>query len=65
MRCFTVALLAFTLQVYMELTSRTVMTMEWAEGARLSDKKMLDNYGLEPSRFVDTMVRGSVILRSI
>lgn len=30
--------------------------MEWVEGARLSDRKMLDNYGLEPSRLVDTMV---------
>lgn len=31
--------------------------MEWVEGARLSDRKMLDTYGLEPSRLVDTMVR--------
>lgn len=44
-------------QVYAELTSREVMTMEWVEGARLSDRKMLDTYGLEPSRLVDTMVR--------
>ena len=43
-------------QVYAELTSREVMTMEWVEGARLSDRKMLDTYGLEPSRLVDTMV---------
>ncbi len=33
------------------------MTMEWVEGARLSDRAMLDTYGLEPSRLVDTMVR--------
>lgn len=44
-------------QVYTELTSRMVMTMEWVEGARLSDRAMLDTYGLEPSRLVDTMVR--------
>lgn len=31
--------------------------MEWVEGARLSDRAMLDTYGLEPSRLVDTMVR--------
>jgi len=43
--------------VYAELTSREVMTMEWVEGARLSDRAMLDTYGLEPSRLVDTMVR--------
>lgn len=44
-------------KVYAELTSREVLTMEWVEGARLSDRAMLDNYGLEPSRLVDTMVR--------
>lgn len=33
-----------------------VMTMEWVEGARLSDQAMLDTYGLEGSRLVDTMV---------
>ena len=44
-------------QVYTELTSRMVMTMEWVEGARLSDQAMLDTYGLEGSRLVDTMVR--------
>lgn len=33
------------------------MTMEWVEGARLSDRAMLETYGLEPSRLVDTMVR--------
>lgn len=43
--------------MYAELTSRMVMTMEWVEGARLSDRPMLDKYGLEPSRLVDTMVR--------
>ena len=43
--------------MYAELTSREVLTMEWVEGARLSDRPMLDNYGLEPSRLVDTMVR--------
>ena len=43
-------------KVYAELTSREVLTMEWVEGARLSDRAMLDNYGLEPSRLVDTMV---------
>lgn len=42
--------------MYAELTSREVLTMEWVEGARLSDRAMLDNYGLEPSRLVDTMV---------
>lgn len=43
------------------------MTMEWVEGARLSDRPMLDKYGLEPSRLVDTMVRsqtGRVDLRT-
>ena len=45
------------LQVYAELTSRSVMTMEWVEGARLTDRRALDAYGLEPSKLVDTMVR--------
>lgn len=47
-------------QVYAELTSREVLTMEWVEGARLSDRTMLETYGLEPSRLVDTMVSTSV-----
>lgn len=50
-------------QVYAELTSRMVMTMEWVEGARLSDRPMLDKYGLEPSRLVDTMVRNPRVTR--
>ncbi|CAM9272419.1 unnamed protein product [Sphacelaria rigidula] len=37
-----------------------VMTMEWVEGARLSDQAMLDTYGLEGSRLVDTMVQCSL-----
>lgn len=54
---FHVSIYLFPHQVYAELTSRMVMTMEWVEGARLSDRPMLDKYGLEPSRLVDTMVR--------
>lgn len=50
----------FVPKVYAELTSREVLTMEWVEGARLSDRAMLDNYGLEPSRLVDTMVQCSL-----
>lgn len=50
----------FVPKVYTELTSRMVMTMEWVEGARLSDRAMLDTYGLEPSRLVDTMVQCSL-----
>ncbi|CAM9117437.1 unnamed protein product, partial [Hapterophycus canaliculatus] len=50
----------FVPKVYAELTSREVMTMEWVEGARLSDRVMLDKYGLEPSRLVDTMVQCSL-----
>eukprot|EP00903_Cladosiphon_okamuranus_P022275 g20481.t1 len=50
----------FVPKVYAELTSREVMTMEWVEGARLSDRRMLDTYGLEPSRLVDTMVQCSL-----
>ncbi|CAM9657500.1 unnamed protein product [Ectocarpus sp. 4 AP-2014] len=50
----------FVPKVYAELTSREVMTMEWVEGARLSDRVMLDKYGLEPARLVDTMVQCSL-----
>ncbi|CAM9832336.1 unnamed protein product, partial [Discosporangium mesarthrocarpum] len=50
----------FVPKVYTELTSRIVLTMEWVEGARLVDRAMLDRYGLEPSRLVDTMVQCSL-----
>lgn len=51
------------LKVYAELTSREVMTMEWVEGARLSDRAMLETYGLQPSRLVDTMVSTCLLVR--
>ncbi|CAM9145939.1 unnamed protein product [Ascophyllum nodosum] len=50
----------FVPNVYAELTSRSVMTMEWVEGARLTDRRALDAYGLEPSKLVDTMVQCSL-----
>ena len=47
-------------QIYPDLSSRRVLTMEWIDGVRLTDREGLQSYGLDPSALVDTLVQCSL-----
>jgi predicted unusual protein kinase regulating ubiquinone biosynthesis (AarF/ABC1/UbiB family) len=46
--------------VYGDLSTRKILTMEWVDGFRLSDKDAMSAAGLDASRFVDTLVKCSM-----
>ena len=48
----------FVPKVYPDLCTSKVLTMEWVEGVRLTDRdKIQKEYGMEPSKLVDTLVQ--------
>ena len=50
----------FVPKVYTDLSTSKVLTMEWVDGARLSDRKSIEAMGLDNSKFVDTLVQCSL-----
>ena len=50
----------FVPKVYPDLSTAKVLTMEWVEGARLSDKVAISRMGLDSSKFVDILVQCSL-----
>lgn len=50
----------FVPKVYTDLSTSKVLTMEWVDGARLSDRKSIQAMGLDNSKFVDTLVQCSL-----
>jgi len=52
--------LVFVPKVYSDFTTSKVLTMEWVDGFRLTDKATLAKYGLDESKLVDTLVQCSL-----
>lgn len=50
----------FVPKVYTGLSTSKVLTMEWVNGARLSDKSSIDRMGLDSEKFVDILVQCSL-----
>jgi predicted unusual protein kinase regulating ubiquinone biosynthesis (AarF/ABC1/UbiB family) len=50
----------FVPKIYSELTTSKVLTMEWVDGFRLTDRASLEEYGLNESKLVDTLVQCSL-----
>lgn len=50
----------FVPKIYSDLTTSKVLTMEWVEGFRLTDRESLVKYGLDESKLVDTLVQCSL-----
>jgi predicted unusual protein kinase regulating ubiquinone biosynthesis (AarF/ABC1/UbiB family) len=50
----------FVPKIYSDLTTSKVLTMEWVDGVRLTDKASLAEYNLDPSKLVDTLVQSSM-----
>eukprot|EP00584_Thalassiosira_punctigera_P005369 CAMPEP_0172544070 /NCGR_PEP_ID=MMETSP1067-20121228/14306_1 /TAXON_ID=265564 ORGANISM="Thalassiosira punctigera, Strain Tpunct2005C2" /NCGR_SAMPLE_ID=MMETSP1067 /ASSEMBLY_ACC=CAM_ASM_000444 /LENGTH=978 /DNA_ID=CAMNT_0013330569 /DNA_START=63 /DNA_END=2999 /DNA_ORIENTATION=- len=50
----------FVPKVYSELTTRKVLTMEWVDGFRLTDRENLEAYNLDREKLVDTLVQCSL-----
>jgi hypothetical protein len=50
----------FVPKIYSELTTSKVLTMEWVDGFRLTDRASLEEYGLDESKLVDTLVQCSL-----
>mmetsp|Transcript_5695 Transcript_5695/g.11042 ORF Transcript_5695/g.11042 Transcript_5695/m.11042 type:complete len:493 (+) Transcript_5695:30-1508(+) len=50
----------FVPKVYSELTTRKVLTMEWVDGFRLTDRESLEAYNLDGAKLVDTLVQCSL-----
>lgn len=50
----------FVPKIYSDLTTSKVLTMEWVDGVRLTDKAALTKYGLDDSKLVDTLVECSM-----
>lgn len=50
----------FVPKIYPDLSTSKVLTMEWVDGARLNDRAAIVAMGLEPSKFVDTLVQCSL-----
>ncbi|KAL3933980.1 MAG: hypothetical protein SGPRY_000041 [Prymnesium sp.] len=44
-------------QIFTSQSTRKVLTMEWIDGVRLTDREALLRMGLEPARLVDTLVQ--------
>ena len=50
----------FVPRMYSELTTSKVLTMEWVDGFRLTDRASLAKYNLDESKLVDTLVQCSL-----
>ena len=50
----------FVPKVYTDLSTSKVLTMEWVDGARLSDRKSIEAMNLDNSKFVDILVQCSL-----
>lgn len=50
----------FVPKVYSDLTTRRVLTMEWVDGFRLTDRENLDRYNLDRVKLVDSLVQCSL-----
>ncbi|KAL3912438.1 MAG: hypothetical protein SGILL_006882, partial [Bacillariaceae sp.] len=50
----------FVPKVYSDLTTRKVLVMEWVDGFRLTDSASLEQYNLDRSKLVDTLVQCSL-----
>jgi len=50
----------FVPKIYSDLTTNKVLTMEWVDGFRLTDRGSLARYGLDNSKLVDTLVQCSL-----
>ena len=50
----------FVPKVYPDLSTGKVLTMEWVEGARLSDEASISRMGLDSSKLVDILVQCSL-----
>ena len=50
----------FVPKVYSELTTRKVLTMEWVDGFRLTDRESLEAYNLDREKLVNTLVQCSL-----
>ncbi|KAL3906035.1 MAG: hypothetical protein SGILL_009441, partial [Bacillariaceae sp.] len=50
----------FVPKVYSDLTTRKVLVMEWVDGFRLTDSDSLEQYNLDRSKLVDTLVQCSL-----
>ena len=47
----------FVPKIYSDFTTNKVLTMEWVDGVRLTDRAALQRYGLDASKLVDTLVQ--------
>lgn len=50
----------FVPKIYSDLTTSKVLTMEWVDGFRLTDRASLTRYNLDESKLVDTLVQCSL-----
>ena len=50
----------FVPKVYSDYTTNKVLTMEWVDGVRLTDRASLQRFGLDESKLVDTLVQCSL-----
>lgn len=50
----------FVPRIFTELSTSKVLTLEWVDGARLVDQRLLQQYSVEPTRLVDTLVQCSL-----
>ena len=50
----------FVPRVYSELTTRRVLTMEWVDGCRLTDRESMEEFDLDRRKLVDTLVQCSL-----
>lgn len=50
----------FVPKIYTDLSTSKVLTMEWVDGARLSDQDRIREMGFESKRFVDILVQCSL-----
>ena len=50
----------FVPKIYTDLSTSKVLTMEWVDGCRLTDRAAIDSMGLDSTAFVDTLVQCSL-----
>jgi len=50
----------FVPKIYPNLSTKKILTMEWVDGARLTDTDQIQAYGLDSSKLVDTLVQCSL-----
>eukprot|EP00640_Fibrocapsa_japonica_P000829 CAMPEP_0113934326 /NCGR_PEP_ID=MMETSP1339-20121228/1653_1 /TAXON_ID=94617 /ORGANISM="Fibrocapsa japonica" /LENGTH=726 /DNA_ID=CAMNT_0000936077 /DNA_START=52 /DNA_END=2232 /DNA_ORIENTATION=+ /assembly_acc=CAM_ASM_000762 len=50
----------FVPKVYPDLSTKKVLTMEWVDGAKLTESDLIDQYGLDSGKLVDILVQCSL-----